>query len=71
MKLLDNWREVLSRAWSLRLIELAAAADIILNLVPYLADVLPWWVTVALLVCAWLGRLLAQPEKEAVDGNKA
>ena len=71
MNLLDNWREVLSRAWSLRLIELAAAADIILNLVPYVADVLPWWVTVALLLAAWAARLLSQPEKEAADGNKA
>ena len=71
MKLLSNWKDVAARAWSLRLIELAALADIVLNLVPYVADVLPWWVTVALLLAAWLGRLLAQPEKEAADGNKA
>ena len=71
MKLLSNWKDVAARAWSLRLIELAAAADIILNLVPYVADVLPWWVTVALLLAAWAARLISQPEKEAADGNKA
>jgi hypothetical protein len=63
--LLQDWRRVLARAWSLRLIELAAVADLILNLVPYFSDWLPWWFTIALLVGAWGARLLAQPEKEA------
>jgi hypothetical protein len=70
MKLLPDWRQVLSRAWSLRLIEAAAAADIILNIVPSMADFMPWWVTAALLVAAWGARLLAQSEKEAPNANQ-
>ncbi|MBX4992885.1 hypothetical protein ABID08_002055 [Rhizobium binae] len=58
-------------AWSLRLIELAALADIILNLVPVVSDYLPWWLTLALLVGAWIARHLIQPEKEPADGDKA
>lgn len=67
MTLLTNWREVLSRAWSLRFIELAAAADIILNFVPYAADTLPRWLTLALLVGAYVARLLTQSKEGAAD----
>ncbi|CDM56300.1 MULTISPECIES: hypothetical protein [Rhizobium] len=75
MKLIPDWRRVLSRAWSLRLIELAALADIILNLVPAVADYLPWWLTLLLLGGAYVGRMLAQPEpakadKEAENANQ-
>lgn len=70
MNLLADWRRVLSRAWSLRLIEIAAAADLILNVVPFVSDYLPWWLTIALLVCAWGARLIAQPEKEKANGNQ-
>ncbi|MDO3431202.1 hypothetical protein QWJ46_00745 [Rhizobium sp. CBN3] len=52
------------RAWSLRFIELAALADVILNVVPVVSDYLPWWLTLALLGGAWVARLLTQ-NKEA------
>ncbi|RWX41666.1 hypothetical protein EHH54_05825 [Rhizobium leguminosarum] len=68
--LVHNWREVLLRAWSLRLIELAALADIILNVVPVVSDYLPWWLTLVLLGGAYVARLLIQ-NKEPADGNKA
>ncbi|MCS0463499.1 hypothetical protein [Rhizobium favelukesii] len=75
MNLIPDWRRVLSRAWSLRLMELAALADIILNLVPAVSDYLPWWLTLLLLGGAYVGRMLAQPEaaehKETTDENKA
>jgi hypothetical protein len=61
MKLIPDVRRVLRRAWSLRLLELAALADIILNTVPVVSDYLPWWLTLALLGGAWAARLLAQP----------
>jgi len=73
MKLIPDWRRVLSRAWSLRLIELAALADIILNLVPAVSDYLPWWLTLLLLGGAYVARMLAQPEattKEAENADK-
>lgn len=63
MKLIPDVERVLKRAWSLRLIELAALVDIILNTVPSM-DFLPWWVTLALLGGAWTARLLWQPDKE-------
>ncbi len=70
MKLITDWRRVLSRAWSLRLIELAALADIILNMVPAIADFLPWWLTLALLGGAYVARMLAQPDsKETKDAK--
>lgn len=58
------------RAWSLRLIELAAVSDIILNVVPVVSDWLPWWLTIVLLVGAYVARLLIQ-NKEPADGDKA
>lgn len=68
MKFIPDVKRVLTRAWSLRLMELAAATDIILNVVPYTSDYLPWWLTLALLGSAWASRLLVQPEKEG-DAN--
>ncbi|SFB52211.1 hypothetical protein SAMN03159496_04619 [Rhizobium sp. NFR07] len=70
MNLLPNAGAIARRAWSLRLIEIAAAADIILNVVPFVSDWLPWWLTIALLVCAWGARLIAQPEKEKANANQ-
>ncbi|WP_081647243.1 hypothetical protein [Rhizobium grahamii] len=66
---IPDWRRVLSRAWSLRLIELAALADIILNLVPAVSDFLPWWLTLALLGGAYIARMLAQPDPKPTDGE--
>lgn len=68
--LLPDWRRLVRRAWSLRLIEIAAAADLILNVVPFVSDWLPWWLTIALLVAAWGARLIAQPEKEKANANQ-
>lgn len=68
--LLPDWRRLVRRAWSLRLIEIAAAADLILNVVPFVSDWLPWWLTIVLLVAAWGARLIAQPEKEVANANQ-
>lgn len=70
MKLIPRWQAVLMRAWSLRLIELTALTDIIINVVPYTSDWLPWWTTLALLAGAWGARLLVQPDKEAENADK-
>lgn len=58
------------RAWSLRLIELAAVSDIILNVVPVVSGWLPWWLTLVLLGGAYVARLLIQ-KKEPANGDKA
>jgi hypothetical protein len=69
--LVNNWRGVLRRAWSLRLLELAAVVDIILNVVPIVSDYLPWWLTLLLLGGAWTARLLAQPDPKSGDKEAA
>ncbi|MBY5503149.1 hypothetical protein HFO82_31750 [Rhizobium leguminosarum] len=60
---------VYKRAWSLRLIELAAVSDIILNVVPVVSDWLPWWLTLVLLVGAYVARMLIQ-NKEAANADQ-
>ncbi|MND76132.1 hypothetical protein D3C80_677690 [compost metagenome] len=70
MQLIPNTRAIAKRAWSLRLIEIAAAADLILNVVPFVSDWLPWWLTIVLLAGAWGARLIAQPEKEVANANQ-
>jgi len=68
-RLIPDADRIFKRAWSLRLIELAALADIILNVVPVVSDYLPWWLTLVLLGGAYIGRLLIQPDKEAENGQ--
>lgn len=69
MRLVPDAGRVAKRAWSLRLIEVAAVADLVMNVVPFVGDLIPWWATVGLLGAAWAARLLAQPEtkKETED----
>jgi hypothetical protein len=40
---------VLRRAWSLRLLEAAALAGIVLNVVPSVSEYMQWWLTFVLL----------------------
>lgn len=60
MKLIHDWRAVLRKAFSLRFIELAALAEIAMEFVPFVSDFLPWWLPIALLALAWVGRLIKQ-----------
>ncbi|MBY5614120.1 hypothetical protein [Rhizobium leguminosarum] len=68
--LIPDAAATVKKAWSLRLIELAAVTDIILNVVPVVSDFLPWWLTLVLLVGAWIARHLIQ-NKEPANGDKA
>ncbi|TGV66876.1 hypothetical protein EN803_25515 [Mesorhizobium sp. M2D.F.Ca.ET.160.01.1.1] len=52
----SRFTKTIKRAWSLRFIELAFLAAIIINVVPSM-DFLSWWLTLALLV-AWTARLI-------------
>jgi hypothetical protein len=64
--LLDDWRRVLRRAWSIRFSLLAAAFTAAEVVVPLLADVLPPGAFVLLAfgasIAAAVARLIAQPE---------
>ncbi|WP_245510361.1 hypothetical protein [Rhizobium leguminosarum] len=68
-QLIPDASGVYKRAWSLRLIELAAVSDIILNVVPVVSDWLPWWLTLVLLVGAYVARMLIQ-NKEAANADQ-
>lgn len=64
--LLDDWRRVLRRAWSIRFSLLAAAFTVAEVVVPIFGDVLPRGVFVLLAFAASIGatvaRIVAQPE---------
>ena len=64
--LLENWRQVLRRAWSIRFSVLAAAFTAAEGVVPLLGDILPRGVFVLLAFAASIGatvaRIVAQPE---------
>jgi flagellar biosynthesis component FlhA len=61
---------VLSRAWSRRFIELAALADIILNMVPAISDFMTLWLTLLLLGGTWVARHVAQSESKETTNAK-
>ena len=69
-QLIPDAAGVYKKAWSLRLIELAALSDLILNFVPVISDYLPRWLTLALLGGAYVARLLIQ-NKDPANGDKA
>jgi hypothetical protein len=60
MKLLSDWKSVLKRAWSMKMIGFAAFLEVAQNVVPVIADYVPWWVTVLVLGAAGVARLLSQ-----------
>lgn len=60
MKLLSDWRDVLKRAWSMKLIGFAAFLEVAQNVAPAISDYVPWWVTVLIIGGAGVARLLKQ-----------
>jgi|KBSSwiStaDraftv2_1062776.scaffolds.fasta_scaffold1554799_2 hypothetical protein len=71
MKLLDNWWTVLKKAWSVRLMALAAILQLLQTLVPYVDEFLPRWLTVAILVAAFISRFVSQDIPESNDAQQA
>ena len=64
--LLENWRQVLRRAWSIRFSVLAVAFTAAEGVVPLFGDVMPRGLFVLLAFAASIGatvaRIVAQPE---------
>lgn len=64
MRLISNWRDLLKKAWSLRLMALAALLSGLEFVLPYLADVFPRGAFAALsfvtVAGAFVARLVAQ-----------
>ena len=57
MTLLSNWKDVLTRAWSVRLVGFGLMAELALQ---YFSDGLPPWAVVLLLVGVFGSRFVAQ-----------
>lgn len=62
MELIPNWDQVLHRAWSTRLMGLAAALEIAQQIVPYVSDYLPWWLSVGIILAGIGARVVQQKE---------
>ena len=65
MQLIPNWREVISHAWSMRLIAIAAVLEAIEVALPYFSDAMPSGVFsitgLIVSVAALVARIVAQP----------
>lgn len=66
MHLVPNWRAVISHAWSMRLIAIAAVLEAVEVALPYFSDAIPngmFSITGLLVsVAALVARLIAQPQ---------
>jgi hypothetical protein len=62
MELVSNWRSVLTRAWSVWSMVLAALIEVASQMSPYLDEAIPGWVIAIVLAMGVAGRLFKQPE---------
>lgn len=66
MKLYDNWKDILKRAWSIRLMILAGMLSAVEVVLPLFADSIPRGTFAALsgvtVTCAFVARLVAQKD---------
>ena len=64
MKLLSNWKSILKKAWSIRLLVIAGLLSGLEVILPYFADFMPGGVfsalSLAVISAAFVTRLLAQ-----------
>lgn len=63
--LVPNWRRVLLRASSLWPVYLASALELAVEFVPYVADLLPRWVLLILLLLTPVFRIIRQEKLHA------
>lgn len=60
MTLVPHWRRVLWRASSLWVVYIATLLGWAVNVLPYVAAWLPWWVPIAVLTLAPIFRIIEQ-----------
>ena len=72
--LIENWRQVLARAWSARLMILAGLLSGAEVALPYCTDIVPAGALAALssavVSAAFIARLIAQKNMEVDNGDK-
>lgn len=62
MKLLPDWKNILQRAWSVRLILLAALLSGAEAILPVFGAAVPPWATFGVVSGALIARFVAQPK---------
>lgn len=71
MKLLTDWKQIIRKAWSIRLMILAGALSAVEAILPFFSDLLPRGLFAGLsgltIMAAFVTRLLAQ--KDLHDGD--
>lgn len=70
MTLVPNWRRVLLRASSLWLVYLATVVELAMEILPYVADWLPWWAPLVLLALAPIFRVIKQEKLHADQSDQ-
>jgi hypothetical protein len=70
MTLVPHWRRVLLHAWSLWPVYLATLLEVALELFPYVADWLPWWVPILFLVLTPIFRVIKQEKLHAGQSDQ-
>lgn len=69
--LIHNWWPVLKRSAALWCVYVTLLLQIAENAVPYIADRLPWWVPIVILVLAPLFRIISQGGLDADQQDSA
>jgi hypothetical protein len=64
MKLIENWRRVMLRAWSMRLM-LAAMVIALADALPAVGTVVPGWLSTVLVLGAAVARVVQQDSVKA------
>lgn len=59
-KVVPNWCQILTHGWSMHCVYLATALQIAVSTLPYVADIVPWWVAVLVLIAAPIARICSQ-----------
>lgn len=60
----NDWKEVFTKAWSMKLMGFAAFLETAQELVPYMAEFIPWWASILVILAGMAARLMKQSNME-------
>jgi hypothetical protein len=70
MALVPHWRRVLWRASSLWTVYISGFLEWAIQVLPYVADWLPWWVPLAILALTPIARIIEQRSIHAREPDR-
>lgn len=70
MRLIENWHRVLLRAWSVWCIYLAIAIKLATECLPYIGEVVPWWLSIGVLSLGLVLRIIKQGARGVADSDE-